>query len=60
MYKRTIGYSNVCSSAQDHIIKSRLHSQVIDFETSSSEDFYEDLEDDLKKAQLTFFILKKF
>jgi len=29
MYEGTIGYYNVCSSAQDHIIKFWLQSQVL-------------------------------
>ena len=37
IYETTIGYSNVCSSVQDHIIKFWLWSQFFGSETPSSE-----------------------
>jgi len=32
MYKRTIGYSNVCKSMQGHRIKFKLQSQVFGYD----------------------------
>lgn len=37
MYERIIGYANVCSSVQDHIIKFWLQSHAFGYDTSYSE-----------------------
>jgi len=37
MYERTIEYSNVCLSAQDHEIKFLFQRQLIGYETPNSE-----------------------
>ena len=62
MYERTIEYSNVCLSAQDHEIKFLFQSQLIGYETPNSwmqrmylvlKRSFEDIDYDFKKCQQT-------